>query len=96
MRKLTGQRRPNPPGKILDRLTPMRMRVSYGPNRSIEEHLDIGTYTSHLNAYAWQCNRRRCVSAEVGGYANTLAAAQRDADQHARQHFGMRAVYEEG
>ena len=73
----------------LARLTPMWMRVTYGPNRSLGEHRDLG-------AYAWVCNRRRCVAAGVGGYARTRDEAQRAADRHARQHFGMRIVYESG
>jgi hypothetical protein len=36
------------------------------------------------------------VAADVGGYARTRGEAQRAADRHARQHFGMRVVYESG
>ena len=79
--------------RIIDRLTPVALRVTYGPNRSIDEHADLG-------AYVWGCNR--CARHDGGGrrfrgdYTPTLHAARSQAKDHARSHVGMRAVYNEG
>lgn len=95
MKKLTPRRRINTPrrplARLLDRLTPARLRVYYGPDGAAR-------WGPEGCRYSWGCNRclRRGRQVDSAGFTRTLIDARAEAEMHAGEprHFGMRVVYD--
>jgi hypothetical protein len=90
VKHVTSGRRAKPPrrplARLLDRLTPSRMSIVYGPEK----------YAPEGSPYARVCNR--CLHRDRRGaakYFAYLADARASAKRHRRTrgHFGMRVVY---